>query len=314
MESAQYCGQCGARIPATEKFCTACGSPRRLVEGAATAPSVPATGDESRSATNNASLAPPKAVNLPGISSESPLSPKGLLSSGVAYVLVYLVLAVPTYVLPYFGSNSAVLNIAGQAMGLGALPQFWFHLVALYLLVVVAWIRGGHIGKQWLAIFPVLAGIFDMVPGFSVIPLIPTIFHVLALVMGVSGKVVPVDDSAAGKRRVVLSAVGFAAIAILAFVKTQAFFLNAKQGPSWEKPNAQQGPYPGNGPPSESTLTAGSVDRSVMVKAGPDFWKPQEICGLAPGPWQYSVTQSPMEVQTPGWKSALIVTNGAAEN
>lgn len=103
----------------------------------------------------------------------------------------YLLVAAPTYILPYFGSNSSVINITGAALGLGALPQFWFRLVALYLLVVVAWFRGVLKGRPWLSIFPLLASIFDMVPGLNVVPLIPTIFHVLALTLGVSAKVVP---------------------------------------------------------------------------------------------------------------------------
>ena len=257
MDAPRFCGQCGARNAETENFCTACGSPIQKAQSiAATAAPVQTIDQQSHVAKDNVSSATTKTADSQGIIGEISNTPKGLLSSGVVYVIVYLIVAIPTYVLPYFGSNSSVLNVFGAATGLGALPQFWFHLVALYLLVVVAWIRGGHIGKQWLAIFPVLAAIFDMVPGFSVIPLLPTIFHVLALVLGVSGKLMAVDDAAAGKRRIVLSAVGFAAIAILALVKTQAFFLNAKQGPSWEKPNAQQ-------QPSQKSVTRAPVTTAI---------------------------------------------------
>lgn len=243
MEAPRFCGQCGVHNAATENFCTACGSPIQKAQViAATAPPIQTIDQQSHVAKDNVSSATTKTSDSRGIIGEISTTPKGLLSNGVAYVIVYLIVAIPTYVLPYFGSNSSVLNVFGAATGLGALPQFWFHLVALYLLVVVAWIRGGFIGKQWLSIFPVLAAIFDMVPGFSVIPLLPTIFHVLALVLGVNGKLVVVEDTAAGKRRLIVSAVGLAVVIILAFVKSQAFFLNAKQGPSWERSNVQKSP------------------------------------------------------------------------
>ena len=38
------------------------------------------------------------------------------------YVALYLVLMLPTYFLPYLGSNSAVLNTAGLASGVGMHP------------------------------------------------------------------------------------------------------------------------------------------------------------------------------------------------
>lgn len=233
--ASRFCGQCGARNAAIENFCTECGSPLQNTQSVGvTALPIPMVDQRSHAAKDSVPFAATKTADSQGIN--------GLLSSGVVYVIAYLIVALPTYVLPYFGSNSSVLNVFGAATGLGALPQFWFHLVALYLLIVVTWIRGGFIGKQWLAIFPVLAAIFDMVPGFSVIPLLPTVFHVLALVLGVSGNRVVVEDAADGKRRLIISAVGLAAVVTLAFVKTQTFFLNAKQGPSWESPNTQQLP------------------------------------------------------------------------
>lgn len=109
---------------------------------------------------------------------------------------------------------------------MGAVPQFWMHLVALYLAVVLAWFRGVHIGKPWLPIFPFLAGIFDLMPGLNWIFLIPTVFHILALVLGVAGSAV-VSDYAASKRRVAVSVAGLVAVVALAVFKTQAFFDNA---------------------------------------------------------------------------------------
>lgn len=112
----------------------------------------------------------------------------GFLKNRIFFVLIYLTVIGPTYVLPYFGSNSGILNLAGEAVGVGALPQFWMHVTALYLAVIVAWFRGIYVGKSWVAIFPFLAALFDMLPGFNWVFLIPTVFHVITLVMGVRGE------------------------------------------------------------------------------------------------------------------------------
>ena len=92
-----------------------------------------------------------------------------------------------TYVLPYFGSNSSIVNAAGAAVAGRMNPLFWFHLLLLIGLCVLAWFRGGHIDKKYLVVFPFLALVFDLVPGLSAIPLIPTIMHLLAIVVGVMG-------------------------------------------------------------------------------------------------------------------------------
>lgn len=100
------------------------------------------------------------------------------------YVVAYLLFMLPTYILPYFGSNSALMNSMGIGLGAGFLPQWWAHVWSLVMLAMITWVRGGWIGKTYLPIFPVLAAVFDMFPLLSAIPLIPTILHVIALIMG----------------------------------------------------------------------------------------------------------------------------------
>ncbi|AUX69475.1 hypothetical protein CHX26_08215 [Porphyrobacter sp. HT-58-2] len=100
----------------------------------------------------------------------------------------------PTYVLPYFGSNSAVVNaglaaadaMAGGGNGLNIL--MFVHLACLGGLVLISWLRGAVVDKGWLVIFPILAAVFDMVPGLNWIPLIPTGMHLAAIIVGVSSK------------------------------------------------------------------------------------------------------------------------------
>ena len=101
-----------------------------------------------------------------------------------AFVGCYLLMMVPTYVLPYFGSNALVVNALSAAFGVGPTPQWWAHIWCLAMLTLLAWVRGGAIGKGFLPVFPVIAGIFDMTPGFNVIPLVPTVMHIIGVVIG----------------------------------------------------------------------------------------------------------------------------------
>jgi hypothetical protein len=101
-----------------------------------------------------------------------------------AFVIAYLALMVPTYLLPYLGSNSSVVNTFSASTGMGLTIPWYLHVWCLAMLVILSWVRGRRIGKSYLPVFPVLAGVFDMVPGLSLIPLIPTVLHILAIVLG----------------------------------------------------------------------------------------------------------------------------------
>ena len=108
---------------------------------------------------------------------------KEKLRSGNFYLWLYIAVMVPTYLLPYAGSNSLLIGVAS----LGAtLPQFLVHLACLIALCIFAKYRGDYIGKGWIVIFPVVAAVFDMVPVINWLPLIPTVMHVCALVIGMA--------------------------------------------------------------------------------------------------------------------------------
>ena len=111
-----------------------------------------------------------------------------------AFVIAYLALMVPTYILPYFGSNSAVVNVFSAAMGMGPTPQWWMHVWFLIMLAVLGWLRGSVIGKAYLPVFPVIAGVFDMTPGLSMIPMIPTVMHLVGVILGAMGAAALVTD------------------------------------------------------------------------------------------------------------------------
>lgn len=116
-----------------------------------------------------------------------------ILASGPSFVGLYLILMIPTYVLPYFGSNSLVANTAlaaadaasSEVSGLNLL--LFVHLACLGGLALLAWLRGSLVGKTWIVALPIIAAVFDIVPGLSMIPFVPTVLHITAIIVGVSG-------------------------------------------------------------------------------------------------------------------------------
>ncbi len=104
-----------------------------------------------------------------------------VLSNSTNWLLLYLGVMVPTYLLPYLGSNSI---LAGAATLGATLPLFIIHLLCLVALCVFAYVRGGIVGKSWLVAMPIGAAVFDLIPVLNWVPLIPTVFHIIALVVG----------------------------------------------------------------------------------------------------------------------------------
>lgn len=80
------------------------------------------------------------------------------------------------------GSNSTLIGNPFEGVNYG----FWIHLTCLIILVYLAKIRTSRLTKGYLYAFPLVALIFDMVPVLSIIPLIPTVMHVLAITLGIT--------------------------------------------------------------------------------------------------------------------------------
>lgn len=110
------------------------------------------------------------------------------LGNNIVFVVIYLVFMGPTYLLPYVGSNSSITAAASVAGEQGLLPATIFHFICLVVLIVVTWFRGTLVKAQWIVILPIIAAIFDMAPGLSLIPMVPTIMHIFALIKGASLK------------------------------------------------------------------------------------------------------------------------------
>lgn len=113
-----------------------------------------------------------------------------ILASAPVFAILYILFMLPTYFLPYLGSNSAgMIAIQQSAMSAsqgGTLFFTFVHLACLAVLVLITFVRAQFVGKMWLVVFPFLAAVFDFVPGLSIIPLVPTVMHLLAIVIGVS--------------------------------------------------------------------------------------------------------------------------------
>ena len=120
---------------------------------------------------------------------------KKALGNAPVFVVAYIIFMLPTYFLPYAGSNSLILHGIDAASGSGSLNfAFWLHMGSMLILCFLCWVRGAYVSKAWLIIFPILAIVFDFVPGLSAIPLVPTVMHLLAIILGVVGAKVPLQQ------------------------------------------------------------------------------------------------------------------------
>ena len=151
----------------------------------------------------------------------------------ISFVILYVLMMVPTYILPYFGSNSAITNTFSSAMGLGFTPQWWMHAWSIAIIILLAWMRGKWIDKGYLPAFSIAAGIFDLTPILSSIPLIPTAFHLLAIVLGAMGKEISHDDTdikKSGKFALTASLIvtGIAVLGIAVFITTASRIATTK--------------------------------------------------------------------------------------
>jgi hypothetical protein len=110
------------------------------------------------------------------------------LGEPATFLVSYILVMLPTYVLPWLGSTSLLLRAAAEASGQHN-PFPWLflaHALAWGALCALAYVRGRRIGHDWLPVFPVIGGVFDLVPGLNWIPLIPTILNICCMVLGVA--------------------------------------------------------------------------------------------------------------------------------
>lgn len=107
------------------------------------------------------------------------------MKNGVIYSLTYLFFTFLTYLWRFsiFSTTMSKDNpdLINNMVGTVTLIL----LINYIILILVAYCRGKAIDKKYIVIFPVIAGLFDVVLAF--IPLVPTIMNITALITGVSG-------------------------------------------------------------------------------------------------------------------------------
>lgn len=106
------------------------------------------------------------------------------MKNGINYALSYLFFTFLTYMwrLSVFSvamNKNVDSNIEGMASA-----AIWVLLINYVILVLIAYYRGKAIDKKYIIIFPIIAGLFDVILVF--IPLVPTIMNITALITGVS--------------------------------------------------------------------------------------------------------------------------------
>lgn len=101
------------------------------------------------------------------------------------YFYVYAALIIPSYLLPWLGSNSMVANIVSSQARWG----FSVHVLSLGLAVGVSFLRGWSIKKPELGPLALAAAGCDLIPLLNLVPLLPSFFHALALLLGTNTKV-----------------------------------------------------------------------------------------------------------------------------
>jgi hypothetical protein len=145
------------------------------------------------------------------------------------FVVLYILFMLPTYFLPYLGSNSFLVGAVAAADQAYIHLPFWFHALSLGVLIALAWFRGAFVEKKWLVIFPVLGAVFDMVPGLNSIPLVPTVMHLLAIILGVTGSPAVANNGQTTSRNTIKMVSSSAIGVILGVVAVVISIINISQ-------------------------------------------------------------------------------------
>lgn len=182
-----FCSQCGFKNEVDSNFCQSCGAPIKIASVSNTLLHGEQIENESNNySKNDSDLNGNNTASAPDDSSNPSIIEafgKSLINP-VTFVVVYILFMMPTYFLPYLGSNSTVINGLGAATGVGLNPALWFHVGSLSILVFTTWMRSKITGKGWLVSMPIAASMFDLMPGLSLIPMIPTMLHMITIILG----------------------------------------------------------------------------------------------------------------------------------
>lgn len=107
---------------------------------------------------------------------------KADIMSNVKFLILYIILMVPTYFWRF--------GLIGSAIGGGDDLEEINNAVMMLLLIsyvgmaLVSYFRGKRSGKKYLFAFPLVGGVFDLILVF--IPIVPTVMNIITIVMGMS--------------------------------------------------------------------------------------------------------------------------------
>lgn len=116
-----------------------------------------------------------------------------LFNNPAGFAIFHIVLAIPTYIIPYIKPGAVSKAAAALSMdqnfsnGIGFASTFWTVVqIALYAgLFYGSLQRGKYVNKGYLKAFPIAAAVFDLAPVLNWIPFVPSIMHILSLAMGI---------------------------------------------------------------------------------------------------------------------------------
>ena len=103
------------------------------------------------------------------------------LANTTIFTLVYVLLMIPAY-LTYVDSSSTISS-GSLGINIVSLPLL-LHFGSMLMLCYICFVRGKLIGKSWLGFIPLIAIAFEFLPALSAIPLVPSVYHLLAIVIG----------------------------------------------------------------------------------------------------------------------------------
>lgn len=115
------------------------------------------------------------------------------LGNTTIFVSAYLIFMGLNYYLSSLGSTAFEVQHLDDAslsgLSVSILPSL-FQISAILMLLWISLERGINIGKKWIVLLPIVAFAFDFIPKLSDIPMVPSVYHLLAIVVGVASPVI----------------------------------------------------------------------------------------------------------------------------
>lgn len=108
---------------------------------------------------------------------------KKSLDNAAIFAMAYAICVLPSYVMSHKSSSEAV------AAG-GFDITLLIYSASVIAVCAICVVRGKLVDKNWLVLLPMVAFAFEFISKLSVIPYIPTMYHMLAIIVGASSAVV----------------------------------------------------------------------------------------------------------------------------